>query len=131
MKLNAESLQVLPAGAAPCKICDGPSPLFGVVDLNKSCVEVKGFGLALAGAPVYYRRCNVCGFAFTTAFEDWSRQDLVSHIYNEQYLTVDPDFEEVRPAGNAALIAEAFGGSRGAMRILDYGGGNGVLARRL
>ena len=53
-----------------CKICGGTTALYGVVDLNKSCEEHRGFRLPLAGIPVYYRRCAGCGFLFTDAFDD-------------------------------------------------------------
>jgi hypothetical protein len=53
-----------------CKICSGPSPLFGVVDFHKSCIEAQGNRLPLSGRPIYYRRCVNCGFAFTDEFDD-------------------------------------------------------------
>jgi hypothetical protein len=116
---------------AACKVCGGASPLFGVVDFHKSCEEVRGRRLALSGCPVYYRRCARCGFAFTSDFDGWPAEDFQRHIYNGDYILVDPDFAEARPAGNARLVAESFRDSRETMRILDYGGGQGLLAERL
>jgi len=113
---------------AACKVCQGPSPLFGVVDFHKSCVEAQGKRLALSGYPVYYRRCSVCSFTFTTAFDGWSHAEFREHIYNQDYITVDPDFAELRPAGNAKVMAETFQASRESMEILDYGGGSGMMA---
>ena len=55
-----------------CKICRGPSPLFGVVDFHKSCIEAQGRQLAISGCPVYYRRCQHCCFTFTDAFDLWT-----------------------------------------------------------
>jgi 2-polyprenyl-3-methyl-5-hydroxy-6-metoxy-1,4-benzoquinol methylase len=114
-----------------CKVCQGPSPLFGVVDFHKSCIEAQGLRLALSGCPVYYRRCQHCAFTFTTAFDSWTKEAFRKHIYNEHYITVDPDFGELRPIGNARLIAESFQASRLSMQILDFGGGAGLLAHRL
>lgn len=114
-----------------CKICRGSSPLFGVVDFHKSCIEAQGRRLAMSGCPVYYRRCQHCSFVFTTAFDSWTKEAFREHIYNAQYVSVDPDFVETRPAGNARLIAESFRGSRSSIEILDFGGGTGLLADRL
>jgi len=114
-----------------CKVCRGASGLLGVVDFHKSCEEAKGKLLGLSGCPVYYRRCGRCGFVFTDAFDDWGVEDFRRSIYNEDYALVDPDYAEVRPAGNARLVTETFAASREALRVLDYGGGTGVLAGRL
>ena len=114
-----------------CKVCGTPSELFGVVDFHKSCEEARGRRLALSGCPVYYRRCAQCGFVFTDAFDGWSQQDFQQQIYNADYALVDPDFVETRPTGNARLVAESFADARATMRILDYGGGAGLLAERL
>jgi len=80
---------------------------------------------------VYYRRCGQCGFAFTNDFNGWPPEEFQSQIYNADYALVDPDFVEARPAANARLVAESFAGSQAAMRVLDYGGGAGLLAERL
>jgi 2-polyprenyl-6-hydroxyphenyl methylase/3-demethylubiquinone-9 3-methyltransferase len=114
-----------------CKICRGPSALFGVVDFHKSCIEAQGRRLALSGYPVYYRRCQHCAFTFTTDFDSWDLEAFREQIYNDDYIVVDPDFAEVRPSGNAALISKSFPGSQASMSILDYGGGAGLLAARL
>ncbi len=114
-----------------CKICGGPSPLFGVVDFNKSCLEAHGKTLSLSGKPVYYRRCGSCGFLFTDAFDDWSPEAFLKHIYNNDYAVVDPDYAAARPVNNAKAIAQTFGASRDVLSILDYRGGNGLLARAL
>jgi SAM-dependent methyltransferase len=114
-----------------CKVCGGASPLYGVVDFHKSCIEAQGRRLAISGRPVYYRRCQRCGFLFTTAFDHWSFDAFRQNIYNDDYVIVDPDYVEVRPAGNAAVIAATFPEARSSITILDYGGGSGLLATRL
>jgi SAM-dependent methyltransferase len=122
-------------GASPhpaaCKVCQGPSPLFGVVDFHKSCIEAQGQRLALSGQPIYYRRCKQCAFTFTDAFDAWPPEAFQRNIYNSDYLKVDPDFTELRPAGNANMVASTFQTSRSSLRILDFGGGAGLLAQRL
>jgi 2-polyprenyl-6-hydroxyphenyl methylase/3-demethylubiquinone-9 3-methyltransferase len=116
---------------APCKLCGGVARLFGVTDFNRSCEEIRGNFLPLAGIPIYYRRCAACGVVYTEAFDDWSHADFEAHIYDADYGAVDPDYEEVRPTNNAALVARMFGQAAGGLDVLDYGGGNGVLATRL
>ncbi len=118
-------------GSVECKVCGAPSLLFGVVDFHKSCIEQQGRRLALSGIPIYYRRCTQCSFVFTSAFDAWTWDSFRDHIYNDEYIVVDPDFVELRPAGNAHLIANSFPDAKTSIQILDFGGGNGVLAARL
>jgi len=114
-----------------CKVCAGPSPLFGVVDFHKSCIEAQGRRLEFSGYPVYYRRCRHCGFVFTTAFDSWDWDAYRQHIYNDGYIVVDPEFVEVRPSGNARLVAMSLPAARSSSSILDFGGGTGLFASRL
>src|SRR5579871_6814765 len=114
----------------PCKCCGGESPLFGVVDFNKSCEDVRQPSAPLAGIPIYYHRCPACGFIFTTAFDSFTHEDFRRKIYNEQYARFDPDYLEIRPKTNAEYLARIFGASKD-IAILDYGGGSGKLAENL
>ncbi len=116
---------------AACKICGGCSPLLDVLDFNRSCEEARGRALPLAGVPVWYRRCGDCGFIFTDFVDAWSPEDFAARIYNETYMTVDPDFAEVRPRFFADRLGSLFGDRLMALRILDYGAGSGALADRL
>ena len=125
------SLKPASADATPCKICLQPAPLFGFVDFNRNCVIPDGIKLPASGTPVYYRRCSACGFLFTDAFDDWSQDDFKKHIYNADYLAVDPGYMESRPRNNAALVQHLFGKHRATLRVLDYGGGNDVLCSEL
>jgi hypothetical protein len=117
-------------GRVPCKICGGDSVLDGVVDFNKNGSEPKGVVLPLLGVPVYYHRCQDCGAVFTVAFDHWTQQDFARHIYNDGYDAVDPDHAEMRPVSNAGVVADFVARASG-IRIIDYGGGNGRLAREL
>ena len=100
------------ADPVACKVCQGPSPLFGVIDFHKSCIEAQGKRLPFSGYPVYYRRCTVCSFTFTTAFDAWTHEDFREQIYNDDYIVVDPDFVELRPTTNAKVISATFKTSR-------------------
>lgn len=116
---------------APCKICASQAPIFGSVDFNKSCAESQGTRLPAYGHAIYYRRCAACGFLFTDAFDDWTSADFATHIYNADYVQVDPHYREIRPAGNAAFVARLFEAHKSRMSVLDYGGGNGTFAECL
>lgn len=123
--------QIADPAPVACKICAAPSPLYGVVDFHKSCIEAQGRRLALSGYPVYFRRCMGCGFAFTTAFDGWTQEEFCQRIYNEDYIQVDPDFVETRPRQNAELISKNFRVGPGPRQVLDYGGGSGLLSELL
>lgn len=109
-----------------CKICSGPSPLYGVVDMNRPCEIPNGQRPPLSGIPIYYRRCETCGFLFTDAFDDWGFGDFKTHIYNDDYHIFDPDYRITRPSGNADWVANLWAAHKAGMRVLDYGGGNDV-----
>jgi 2-polyprenyl-6-hydroxyphenyl methylase/3-demethylubiquinone-9 3-methyltransferase len=125
----------VPAGAEPagivCKICGGGTELQGCVDAGRSCERNRGRFLPLSGTPIYYHRCLRCGFVFTVAFDAWSSEDFRRKIYNEGYAAVDPDYADgSRARANAALTADVMR-KLGAVRVLDYGGGDGTLAAAL
>jgi 2-polyprenyl-6-hydroxyphenyl methylase/3-demethylubiquinone-9 3-methyltransferase len=124
------ALQPICAKKALCKCCGAPAPLYGVVDFHKNCEIYRRKVLDVSGVPIYYYRCPLCQFIFTTAFDQFTKEDFLRHIYNEDYLVVDPDYQETRPRVNAASLCRIFTGIK-PRRILDYGGGNGVLAESL
>lgn len=132
-KMLSTQLGLRPISNAPvpCKICDGPANLFGVVDMNRPCQIAHVPNAPLSGVPIYYRRCADCGFLFTDAFDDWSIEQFRTHIYNDGYEAVDPDYRIKRPTDNAAAIARFWGPHKAGMRVLDYGGGNDVLCAGL
>ena len=111
-----------------CPVCGGASPLFDVVDFNKSCAEEKGKRLPLSGMPIYYARCVGCRFCFAPELAHWDDARTKQLIYNEDYVLVDPDFATVRPTANAAGLLRAFGSSRHHIVHVDYGGGEGLLS---
>lgn len=104
---------------------------FGSVDFTKSCEEARGTYLEPSGRQVPYFRCSACGFLFTDFFDTWPKQRFLSEIYNEDYLCVDPEFTELRPAANAALFVNLFAAHKESLTVLDYGGGNGRFVELL
>lgn len=115
----------------PCPICGDDAFLCGVVDFHKSCIEAEGRFLPKMGIPVYYRQCVRCRFLFCDTFKDWTREDFAAHIYNGDYGLVDPDYELVRPNGNAEMLVKAIGPKLAELRLIDFGGGNGRFAAAL
>jgi Methyltransferase domain len=115
----------------PCKICGAPAPPFGTVDFNRSCGEPRAETLPPLGIPVQFRRCSHCGFLFTECFDDWTDRDFKQFIYNEDYIRLDPDYAELRPRSRAHMLVRQFEADRAVLRMLDYGGGNGLLSRCL
>jgi hypothetical protein len=114
----------------PCKICGSNAELHGVVDRAKSCEAHRGRYFRLRREPVWYHRCGSCGFLFTADFDDWTPDDWRREVYNDGYGQVDPDGAWVRPRGNVDVVRD-YAHKIGARRILDYGGGDGLLARLL
>ena len=129
----SEQFALKPVSPTPfaCKICDAATGLYGVVDFHKSCEELRGSHLPLSGVPIYYRRCGACGFLFTDAFDHWSENQFKTHIYNDGYHSVDPDYQTKRPIGNAGFVASTWAPHKANMRVLDYGGGNDVFCSAL
>lgn len=127
MPASQLALKPVSAEPMPCKICGGAAALYGVVDLQKSCAELWGVRLPLSGVPVYYCRCAQCGFLFTDAFDDWSEEQFKTHIYNGEYLSVDPEYEEKRPRTCGEMVAALWAQRKVQTRVLDFGGGNDVL----
>ncbi len=117
---------------AQCKICGADATLFGVTDFSKSCLEIHGPQKTdIYGVPVYYRRCESCGFLYTEFCDDWSQHAFSKYIYNDEYVKVDPDYIEARPHSYANMLSSLFESSMAELSILDYGGGNGLTARLL
>ncbi len=123
-------LQAVCADRATCKCCGDTALPYGVVDFHKNCEIFRRQVLGVSGVPIYYYRCPACRFLFTTAFDDFTRDDFLRYVYNEEYPLVDPDFLGRRARANADLLMRLFAGAR-PRRILDYGGGNGALAEHL
>jgi 2-polyprenyl-6-hydroxyphenyl methylase/3-demethylubiquinone-9 3-methyltransferase len=123
-------LQPICPSETPCKCCGAPASLYGLLDFNKNCEIYRNNALEISGVPIYYHRCRECRFIFTTALDHFSKADFERYVYNDQYLLIDPDFLEAHPRHNAKLVIQLLSQAKAA-RILDYGGGNGTLARLL
>jgi 2-polyprenyl-6-hydroxyphenyl methylase/3-demethylubiquinone-9 3-methyltransferase len=115
----------------PCKCCGAPALVYGAVDFHRSCEDRHAPVFEPAGVDIPYHRCGSCGFLFTIAFDHFTPAQFSAFIYNDAYPLVDPDFDNVRPRHNEQLLLRNFGEAAGRLRVLDYGGGTGLLAKRL
>lgn len=109
-----------------CPVCSADCTLLDPVDFNKSC---HANNLGISGVPVTYAVCQSCDFCFAPEICAWGLQEFEEKIYNDQYVVVDPDYIQARPKANAAILRDRFGNLAPNLRHLDYGGGNGSLAR--
>jgi SAM-dependent methyltransferase len=117
--------------AQRCKICESSQIRdFDMVDANKICSEIEPYAFGLCGAGVRYVRCSACGFVFTSDFDSWDEATFSRHIYNQDYITIDPEYLVDRPERSAELVAHLLQGFESA-RILDYGSGTGALTAGL
>lgn len=115
----------------PCKICDNPTSVYGIVDFNKSCEEINGVQvLPYSGTAVYYHQCNHCKFIFTVDFDDWSLDDFLTNVYNDEYKLVDPEYDEIRPKKLAQWILPFLDDNK-ELSILDYGAGTALFGSEL
>jgi SAM-dependent methyltransferase len=101
------------------------------VDFNKSCEDRPEPLLPPAGWSVEYHLCGRCGFCFAPALHAWRHEDFARHVYNDAYVTVDPDYLGARPEANASALDALLGQHAARIRHLDFGGGDGLLSRRL
>jgi hypothetical protein len=114
---------------ASCKICGHLATLDTLVDFNKYCdfENPNRTLLPLSGIPVWYHRCVHCGLVFTEAFDCWGAEEFNRYIYNNDYVTIDPEFHTARPSRMLSWL------KNNVQRLsdhnhLDYGGGNGLLS---
>jgi SAM-dependent methyltransferase len=74
--------------------------------------------------------CGNCGFCFAPQLCAWPAETFERWIYNDGYIEVDPDYVASRPQQNADFLLQLFPKPPVASH-LDYGGGNGLLAKIL
>lgn len=117
--------------SANCPVCDASSGLLDVVDFSKSCEELNGKFLPLSGMPIYYARCDSCGFTFSPTMYSWSIDEFSQFVYNEGYVEIDPDYVTFRPNGNASMLTSLVKSVPPGFRHLDYGGGEGLLSEMM
>jgi hypothetical protein len=116
-------------GSAPCKACGASAPPFAVVSFHRASGRADpppGQDEPL----LQHQRCPNCGLIFTCALDHWSEADFRAHIYNAGYVEFDPDYVSARALKTANLLRR-LAPARREIRMLDYGGGSGLLAEEL
>lgn len=83
------------------------------------------------GVGIGYQACGACGFIFTGAFDRWTAEQWREHVYNDDYVLADPPFVSERPARNAQMLLALFHRELPDIRILDIGGGRGLMAQAM
>ena len=119
------------APTLPCRICGSTAPLFDVCDFANHCFRPATGPAELSGIAVYYYRCRDCGLLFSPLTDGWTTEDFRARIYTDDYAAFDPEIDDERPSANAALVEKLFGDHRSSLSLLDFGGGDGALARML
>ena len=112
-----------------CKICGGETHLFDCVDFYKVC-SANPYKFGLSGIGISYYRCGKCNFIFTDFIDEWSHEEVVRYIYNEDYVKVDPQYQGARAHTVAVSMARHLAGFEN-LRILDYGSGSGQFAKEM
>lgn len=112
-----------------CPICRGPGKKILDKEFNVSCGDYfEGYRLYKDNIGSFcLHACGLCEFAWYPEFEAWNESDFLARIYNGDYRLCDPPFEYERPASLANWL-NSFLGIR---TLLDFGGGEGTLARML
>lgn len=114
--------------AAACRVCNGAAALMGSVDFARNCPDaLHEAPFTESGNLIEYWRCAECGFISAPEMAAWSIETMKERVYNDGYAAFDPDYVNARPRSNAAQMAKAIG----PRRHLDYGGGNGLMAKLL
>jgi SAM-dependent methyltransferase len=104
------------------------------VDFSQHCNKQVDAPIPRSGIAVDYYRCEACEFIFTLYIDNFTSDDLLGKIYNEDYIKFDPLYPIIRPTTNAGLLIsivdEAFKTAHKPL-IIDYGAGNGMLSKLL
>ena len=103
-----------------CPICEAKTAHFSAVkwdyhDQKPQAAEWK------------YYHCDKCGCYFLDEMRSWNPETFAEKVYNEDYIHTDTEFDGTRSRNLfpevAAMLKEY-----GLKRVLDYGGGKGLLA---
>lgn len=113
-----------------CIICQGQTYIWGCVDFNKSCEELNEKYLEYSGVPVYYLKCEECDHIFSTDFDNWTLEDFKNNIYDENYISVDPEYNGTRSLRDVEWFTKSINYNK-SLEILDYGAGPGVFGKEL
>ncbi|HST76181.1 MAG TPA: class I SAM-dependent methyltransferase [Acetobacteraceae bacterium] len=112
-----------------CKCCGSRTELFLRVDSSRTCEIGRDPPFPPSGIDVDYVRCHECRFIFTDYLDGLTESEVGTRIYNSEYIRADPEFATIRPSHLADMLVGLFGPTRAGIEALDYGGGEGLMAR--
>lgn len=112
-----------------CQICNNRTIAIISKERNVSC------GDYFVGHRIYPEKigniilseCESCGFAAFDDLHSWSEEKFRLEIYNDAYHSCDPPFRGERPR----KLCRWLSGFLNPCSVIDYGGGEGVLASML
>ena len=113
-----------------CKLCDGASESFDVVDETKFCSELVPYFFGLSGSSCLLSSLHKMWLHLYTALRQLVKGEFSRRIYNDDYIKVDGEYNNIRPKAMAQSFAKAFPATKN-MRVLDYGSGTGEFASLL
>jgi len=114
-----------------CKICGEETAILGVKDFNSTCLEEENNTvLGSMGFAIYYHQCKECRFIFSTDFDNWTKDDFLENIYNNDYLKVDPEYGGKRPIDCISWFSPMLGEDK-TTTVLDYGAGTDAFSQEL
>jgi len=113
-----------------CKICGEETEILGVKDFNSTCLEENNTVLGSMGFAIYYHQCKECQFIFSTDFDNWTKDDFLENIYNDDYLKVDPEYGGKRPTDCVSWFSPMLGEDK-TITVLDYGAGTDAFSQEL
>jgi SAM-dependent methyltransferase len=115
---------------AHCKICNTASAQFDHCDINQGGPP-DALARAALGQSIHFYRCPACGLMFTPQLDHWQPEQYRTHIYNDSYIEVDPDYTLARPMAQASMLKNMLQFLPPDFSLLDYGAGSGILAQQL
>ena len=111
-----------------CKICGSRGLIAQCkVNFNELYGKNEVLGIPNGGPDVFYYRCSNCGFTFTDYLDDWTDDQFIREIYNDEYHRIDDEYRTARPNFNFGRFCRNFTMYTN-QSLLDYGGGSGVFS---
>lgn len=111
-----------------CKICASRGLVAQCkVNFNELYGKNEVLGMPNGGSDVFYYRCTNCGFVFTDHMDDWTADQFIRDIYNDEYHRIDDEYLAARPNFNFGRFCRNFSMHTN-QSLLDYGGGSGVFS---
>lgn len=75
-----------------------------------------------------YDRCRVCGVAWLDAMKKWTPEDYATKVYDENYHLCDREYDGTRSKNLLPGLMNFLNWRKRNPKVLDYGGGTGIMA---